>query len=58
MDCRTIAISKNIILLIGGCDYPNYLKETWKYNIFDNKIFHKKEMNQQRSQFGIAFDEI
>ena len=42
--CRTIAISKDVIYLIGGCD-SNSLNSTWEYTVVNNKIVAKKGMN-------------
>ena len=54
--CRTIAINKEKIYMTGG-NFDGFLKVTWLFNTLDQKITDKKDMNQQRSNHSITYDD-
>lgn len=54
--CRTIAVGKQSILLIGGQIKRLPQKLTW--SIRCRTLVCKKDMDQERSTFGIAYDSV
>jgi len=42
---------------MGGNQWFKYLETTWEYNIPNNGIIQRKDMNCRRTQFAIAYDE-
>lgn len=56
---RTIYLDNQKIFIIGGSFEGNKIQKlTWEYDIQDNAITVKADMNQQRSGFGIAYDDV